>query len=78
MHKEALGLGYFADVVTERLQTVNLRGGGKVRHLITLLFVAGEPQKLDGQKFISLEWSFHKLFKNTTFTHLRGIGKTLS
>ena len=43
----------------------------------------GEPQKQDRQKtrqfkYISLESSFHELFKNTTFRYLRGIGKTLS
>ena len=41
-------------------------------------FIAGEQQKLDRQKYISLKSSFHKLFKNTTFRHLRCIGKTLS
>ena len=41
-------------------------------------FIAGEPPKLDRQKYITLESSFHKLFKNTTLKHLRGIGKTLS
>ena len=43
-------------------------GGGKVRfrlsqHLKILLFIAGEPQKLDRQRYISLESPFHKLFK---------------
>ena len=57
--------------------------GGKVRfklsrHLSILLFIAGEPQKLDRQKYISLESSFCKLFKNTTFRHFRSIGKNLS
>ena len=41
-------------------------------------FMAGEPQKLDMQKYISLESSFHTLFRNTTLGSLRGIGKTLS
>ena len=41
-------------------------------------FIAGESQKLDRQKSISLEWSFHKLLKNTTFRHVEGIGKTLT
>ena len=52
-------------------------GGGEVRlsqQVRILLFIAGEPQKLDKQKYISLESSFHKLFKNTIFS----IGKTLS
>ena len=40
-----------------------------------LLFIAGEPQRLDEQKYASLESSFHNLFKNTTFRHL-GIGNT--
>ena len=53
-------------------------GGGKVRfklsrHLQILLFIVGESQKLDRQKYISLKLLFHKLFKNTTFRHLRGI-----
>ena len=57
--------------------------GGKVRfrllcHFRILLFIAGEPQKLERQKYISLISSFHKLLKNTTFRHLRDIGKTLS
>ena len=57
--------------------------GGKVRfrllqHLRILLVIAGEPQKLDRQKYILLELSFHKLSKNTIFRHLRGIGKILS
>ena len=34
------------------------------RHLRILLFIAGEPQKLNGKTYISLESSFHKLFKN--------------
>ena len=47
-------------------------GGGNVkfrlsRHLRKLLFIAAEPQKLDRQKYISLESSFHKLFKTTTY-----------
>ena len=51
---------------------------GKVRfglsqHLRILPFIAGEPQMLDRQKYPSLEWSFHKLLKNTTFKHLRAI-----
>ena len=59
------------------------REGGKVRfrvlqHLRILLFIAGEPQKLDRQKDISLESSFHKLYKTTPSRHLRAIGKTLS
>ena len=54
-------------------------GGGKVKfrlsgHLRILLFMAGEPQKLDRQKYMSLESSFRKLFKNRIFSHLRGIG----
>ena len=55
-------------------------GGGckvKVRwsqHLRILLFIAGEPPTLDRQKYMSLESSFHKFFKNITFRHLRGIG----
>ena len=48
------------------------------RQLSILLFIASEPHKLDRQKYISLESSFHKLFKTTTFRHLRDIGKTLS
>ena len=59
-------------------------GGGrdKVRirlsqHLRILLFIAGEPQKLScRQKYISLESSFHKLLKNTTFRLFRAIGKS--
>ena len=56
-------------------------GGGKVRfrlsrHLSILPFIAGEAQKLDKQNYTSLELSFYKLFKNTTFRHLVGIGKT--
>ena len=54
-------------------------GGCKVRfrllqYLKILLFIAGEPQKLAWQKYISLESSFHNIF----FSHFRGIGKTLS
>ena len=48
----------------------DLGGGGKVRfmllrHLRILLFTAGEPQKLDRQKYIhvSMKLSFHKLYK---------------
>ena len=60
-----------------------VKRGGKVRyrllrHIRILLFIAGEPQKLDRQNYISLELSFGKLFKNTTYRHLRGIVKTLS
>ena len=40
--------------------------------------MAGEPQKLDKQKYISQEFSFHKLFKNTALRHLQGIVKVLS
>ena len=40
--------------------------------------IAGEPDKLGRQKYISLDSSFHKLFKNETFRQLRGNGKTLS
>ena len=58
-------------------------GGVEVRfrllwHISILLFIAGEPHKLDRQKYVSMELSFHKLFKNTTFRHLGGIDKTLS
>ena len=60
-----------------------VKGRGKVRfklsqHLRILLFIAGEPQKLDRQKYVSQESSFHKLFENTIFKDLRSIGKTLS
>ena len=61
-----------------------IKGGkGKVRfrlsqHLTIPLLIAEELQKLHRQKYMSLELSFHKLFKNTTFRHLEGIGKTLS
>ena len=48
------------------------------QHSSVLLFIAGELQKLDRQKYKSLESSFHKLVKNTTFKHLTGISKTLS
>ena len=42
---------------------------------LQLYFIAGEPQKLDGQKFMSLELSFCQHFKkNRAFKHLRGIG----
>ena len=59
------------------------QGGGEVRfrssrHLRVLFFIAVEPQKLDKQKYISLESSFYKLIINTTFRHLRGVCKTLS
>ena len=55
--------------------------GGKVRfrllrYLRLLLFVATKSQKLDRQKYIYIyttESSFHKLFKNITFRHRRGI-----
>ena len=55
--------------------------GGEVRfrlsqHPSMLLFIAVKPQKLDWQKYMSPELFFHKLFKNTTFRHLTGIGKT--
>ena len=45
-----------------------LNAGGKVRFRLSqhhgiLLFIAGELQKLDGQKYASLESSFHKLLK---------------
>ena len=58
-------------------------GVGKVRlrlsrHLRILLFIAGEPQKLDGQKYVSLESSFIRFPKITTVRHLKSIGKTLS
>ena len=47
-------------------------GGEEVRFSLSrqvriLLFIAGEPQKLDKQKYISLGLSFHKLFKITNF-----------
>ena len=63
---------------------MGLRGRGiKVRlkllqHLSILLFIAGEPQKVQAKVYISLGSSFYKLFKITTFRHLGGIGKTLS
>ena len=46
-----------------RNQIIALRGGGKVRfrlsqHLSILLYIAGEPQKLDRQKYISLNCLF--------------------
>ena len=52
-------------------------GGEEVRfklsqHLKILLFTAEELQKLDRRKYISLKSSLYKLFKNTTFRHLRG------
>ena len=55
-------------------------GGGKVtfrlsRHFRILLFIARERQKLDRQNYVSLELSFHKLFKNTIIKQLEGIGK---
>ena len=58
-------------------------GGGGVRLRLLRypripLYMGGKPQKLNRQKFISLESSLHELFKNTTFRHLRGMGKTLS
>ena len=48
------------------------KGRGNVRfrlsqHLRIQLFIAGEPQKLDRLKHISLESSFHKLFKKYNF-----------
>ena len=48
------------------------------RHLSILLFIAGEPEKLDRQKYMSLESSFRKLFKSITFRYLGDIEKTLS
>ena len=36
------------------------------RNLGILLFIVGEPQKLDMQKCISPELFFHKLSENTT------------
>ena len=49
-----------------------------LQHLIVLLFIAGEPQKVDRQTYISIKSSFHKLFKNTAFRHLRlGIGMSI-
>ena len=58
-------------------------GGGKVRlrslrYFSILLFIAGDPQKLDKQKYISLKSCFHTFFKNTTLREVRGMGKTLS
>ena len=59
------------------------KSGVKVRfmllwHLIKLLYLPRKPQKLDRQKYISMELSFYNIFKNTTFGHLRGIGKLRS
>ena len=55
-----------------------LKGGEKVRfrlsrHLRIMLFITGEPQRLERQKYTSLESSFRKLFKNITFRHLRDL-----
>ena len=62
----------------------NLRRGGGIRLDLgcatpqnTTFFIAGEPQKLDRQKYASLKSSFHKHFKTTSLRSLRGIGKTL-
>ena len=41
-------------------------------------FHGRKTTKLDGQKYLSLQLSFHNLFRSTTFRYLRGIGKTLS
>ena len=46
-----------------------LKGEGEVRfrssrHPRITLFITGKPQKLDRQKYTSLESSFHKLLKN--------------
>ena len=41
-------------------------------------FNSREQQKVDSQEYISLESSFHKLFKNTIVGHPRGIDETLS
>ena len=49
-----------------------------LRHLRLLLFIAGEPQMLDKQNYVSLELSFHTLFKKVAFRHLKGTSKTLS
>ena len=39
-------------------------------------FHGRKTTKLDRQNYVSLELSFRKLFNNTTFRHLTGIGKT--
>ena len=54
----------------------SLKRVGKVRstllrHLSKQLFIAGEGQKLDRQKYASLKLSFHKLLENASFRHLR-------
>ena len=41
--------------------------GGKVRFRLLRLFIAKEPQKLDRQKYVSLETFLRKLFKITSF-----------
>ena len=72
----------FVNVLDKQL-TFLFRGGDKVkfrlsRHLRILLFIAGEPQKLDRQKYVLLGSFFLKLFKNTAFRHFKGTGKILS
>ena len=67
------------------IDCVKGKGGrdGKVRfrlfrQLRILLFIDGEPQKLERQRYVSLESSFYKLFENATFRHFRSIGKTFN
>ena len=67
-----------------RIFNISLKGGEGVKvrfrlsqHLRTILFIAGEPQQPDKQKYISPTSAFRKFFKNTTFRHLGSIGKTL-
>ena len=55
-----------------KISDVKGGGGGEIRfrllrHVGIILIIAGEPQKLDRQKYISLKLFFHKLFKNTIF-----------